>query len=75
MFNRLDTTLLPYLEAALGWEIAQAAASQGYLFNANDYPEIGDIMKKFSYSLQYIPLPDAGDFRVDIGNEALTELK
>jgi hypothetical protein len=75
MFNRLDTTLLPDLEAALGWEIAQAAASQGDLFNANDYPEIGDIMKKFSYSLQYIPLPDAGDFRVDIGNEALTELK
>ncbi len=33
------------------------------------------LRSKFRFRLTYIPLPDAGDFRIDIGNEAAEEIK
>lgn len=56
-------------------EVAQAQAKLGDLFNAREYPSAEDLRSKFAFRLNYIPLPDAGDWRLDIGNEALASLR
>jgi len=47
----------------------------GGLFVRDDYPTVEALERKFSVGINYMPLPDAGDFRVDIGNDALREAK
>ena len=54
---------------------ARAQAQLGNLYVASDYPTSEQIRSKFGFRLNYSPLPDAGDFRVDIGNEAVAQLK
>ena len=47
----------------------------GDLFSRDDYPTAEELQRKYRVHINYMPLPDAGDFRVDIGNEALREVK
>jgi hypothetical protein len=56
-------------------EVAQQQAKQGNLYNPDEYPTSEQLRSKFSFRLNYVPLPDAGDFRLDIGNEALASLQ
>ena len=70
-FHRLVNTFLQGYE----WEITQASAKLGDLFNRDEYPSIDSLRNKFGFRLSYIPLPDAGDFRIDIGNEATEQVK
>ena len=56
-------------------EVSQVQAKLGDLFDVRDYPTADDIRKKFSFKFNYIPLPEAGDWRLDIANEALASLK
>lgn len=51
------------------WAISQSQARLGKLFSYSDYPSASSLASKFKFRFSYIPLPDAGDFRVDIGNE------
>tara|TARA_A100000172_G_scaffold72076_1_gene53052 strand:- start:1358 stop:2254 length:897 start_codon:yes stop_codon:yes gene_type:complete len=51
------------------WEISRAQARLGNLFVRDDYPTTESISRKFAFNISYIPLPDAGDFRVDVGND------
>ena len=60
---------------AYDWEITQAQAKLGDLFNRNDYPTTESLGNKFGFRLSYMPLPEAGDFRLDINTEAQTEMK
>ena len=60
---------------AYDWEITQAQAKLGDLFNRNDYPTTDSLSRKFGFRLSYMPLPEAGDFRLDINNEAQAEMK
>ena len=60
---------------AYDWEITQAQSKLGYLFNQAEYPTVDSIRRKFGFRLTYIPLPDAGDFRLDIQNEALADVE
>lgn len=53
----------------------KASARLGTLFNEDDYPTAESLRDKFSFRVNYMPLPDAGDFRLDIGNEAMQEIK
>ena len=57
------------------WEISQAQARLGSLFHADDYPSVESIRSKFAFNINYIPLPESGDFRIDVGNEAAEQLK
>jgi hypothetical protein len=57
------------------WEITQASAKLGDLFDRDEYPSLESIRTKFGFRLSYIPLPDSGDFRIDIGNEATEQVK
>lgn len=52
----------------------QAQQTLGDLFDAQEYPPAESVRHKFRFTLGYMPLPEAGDFRVDIGNEAMQEL-
>lgn len=40
------------------------------MFNESDYPSTDEIKHKFSFDLVLMPIPAAGDFRVDIPNQA-----
>ena len=55
--------------------VARAPSKLNALFDPSDYPDVDDLANKFSVGIQYSPVPEAGDFRVDVGNEALQMLK
>jgi hypothetical protein len=55
--------------------ITAQAMALGDMFKRDDYPTANEIMTKFAFRVNYMPVPTAGDFRVDIGNEAQAELK
>ena len=45
------------------------------MFKRDDYPTANEMMTKFSFRVNYMPVPSSGDFRVDVGNQAQAELK
>lgn len=55
--------------------ITAQAMALGDMFNRNDYPNPNDIEHRFRFSVNYMPVPASGDFRVDIGNDAQEELR
>ena len=62
-------TMLDKFLGVYDWAVIQAETTLGDMFNKNDYPTADTLRGKFNWRLSYIPMPDAGDFRVDIGNE------
>ena len=55
--------------------VSAAAFQLGDLFNRDEYPEADAIARKFKFSYNFFPVPQAGDFRVDIGEEARKEIE
>lgn len=55
-------------------EISKQAFERGAMFNRDEYPKVEDIADKFCFTINLTPVPMSGDFRVDIGNDALKEL-
>lgn len=55
--------------------ITAQAMALGDMFKRDDYPTANEIMTKFSFRVNYMPVPVAGDFRVDIGNQAQQDLR
>jgi len=55
--------------------VIQAQMKLGTLFNSNDYPDAETIASKYRFSVKYTPVPDVGDWRVNVGNEAQQLLK
>lgn len=72
--NEFDRMVRAFIDA-YDLEVAQAQAKLGDLFDVREYPSAEDLRSKFAFRLNYIPLPDAGDWRLDIGNEALNSLR
>ena len=60
---------------AYDWEIQNAQLKLGALFNADEYPTRDSLASKFKFRFVAIPLPDAGDWRLDIGNEAAASMR
>ena len=52
----------------------EARYTLGALYKPSDYLDDADVMGKFKFSCIYEPIVESGDFRVDVGNEALREL-
>ncbi len=52
----------------------KAKTSLGSLFDANDYPPVNVIRGKFSYNVSYEPVPEAGNWLVDLEREQIEEL-
>jgi hypothetical protein len=55
--------------------ILRAKHRLGDLFNEHDYPDVDDLRNKYRFSVKFSPVPDVGDWRVDIGNDAQQVLK
>lgn len=55
--------------------VSKAAFQLGDLFNREDYPEVGKVASKFGMFYTFSPVPEAGDFRVDIGEAGMRELQ
>jgi hypothetical protein len=70
-FGRLVDEFLTVYE----WKIMQAQAKLGDMFNRDEYPTRDSLRDKFGFRVSYVPLPDSGDFRIDIGNEAMVTLQ
>jgi len=69
-----DVLVNKFLDA-YEWEITQAEAKLGDMFNRSEYPSKDELSGKFKFNLVQMPLPDAGDFRLDINNEAQEMLR
>jgi len=54
--------------------ITQASLALGNLFVRDDYPDQMQVAKQFEFKYSFLPVPVAGDFRVDVGNEAIADL-
>ena len=70
-FERLVENFLD----AYDWEVVQAQAKLGTLFNRDEYPTVDSLRDKFGFRMSYIPLPDAGDWRVDMERDAQDMLR
>lgn len=55
--------------------VTAAAFQLGDLFNKEDYPELIKLMSKFRMRYVFLPVPDAGDFRIDVNEASKTELQ
>lgn len=53
----------------------EAKYKLGDLFNVEDYPFATELRSKFAFKVNYYPLPESGDFRVDINNAAVEALQ
>lgn len=70
-FRKLVDTFI----TAYDWEVAQVHAKLGNLFNRDEYPTSDRVRSKFDFRLNYIPVPDASDWRVQMENEAQEALR
>ena len=55
--------------------ITAQAMALGDMFRRDDYPSQHELLTKFSFRVNYMPVPTAGDFRIDVGNAAQKELQ
>ena len=67
--------LVNVLAANWNTEISKQAFERGAMFNRDEYPSVEEIKDKFQFNFTIRPVPLAGDFRVDVGNEALQKLQ
>ena len=54
--------------------VANARLHMGTLFNADDYPTRDEVAGKFGFKMVFSPLPESGDFRLDIPAADMQEL-
>jgi hypothetical protein len=55
--------------------IERAKVDLGKLFNPHDYPHVSAIRGKFTFQVSIAPLPDAQDFRVDLGADEVKSIQ
>jgi hypothetical protein len=55
--------------------VQNAQHELGTLFNVNDYPSADEVRSKFGFRLVFSPVPEAGDFRLDVGAKEMEELR
>lgn len=70
-FDRLVDAFI----TAYDWQVAQVHAKLGNLFSRDEYPDVEKVRSKFGFRVTYMPVPEAGDWRVDISNEGQRELQ
>jgi len=69
-YTLVDTFLDDY-----NLSIAEAQVHLGDMYNDKDYPTVYELRQKFKCVIAYAPLPESGDFRVDLPKEAIAELQ
>jgi hypothetical protein len=54
---------------------AKAQIHLGDLYKADEYPTAQEVADKFAFKLVFSPVPESGDFRIDVGNDHLDQLR
>jgi hypothetical protein len=72
--NRFTPTV-DTLAQQFGHLVEEAKLRLGGLFRPNDLPAAEELRSKFSFETKVMPLPDAGDFRVSLGDEEKERIK
>ena len=76
--RELSSRFEPAVEALamqFGKLVEEAKVRLGGLFRPEDYPSPEELRSKFSFETKVMPLPDAGDFRVTLGEEEKDRIK
>lgn len=55
--------------------VQDARKMLGTMYQPSDYPDANNIRDRFAVKKVFTPVPDVADFRVDIGDEALAEIR
>jgi len=55
--------------------VSTSAFTLGAMFDRNEYPEAEQLRNKFGFKYVFFPVPDAGDFRIDVEEQAKAELQ
>lgn len=55
--------------------VVEAPTNLGSMYKAEDYPELTDVRLKFGFRRAVKPVPEAGDFRLDIPAHDLDEMR
>ena len=55
--------------------IEERRIALGDTFNEKDYPPVADIRSKFNLDLSILPFPEASDFRSDLDDDTVAEIK
>lgn len=55
--------------------VQQAHSNLGSMYKADDYPPIEEVRSKFGFRRAVNPLPEAGDFRLDVNIADLEDIK
>lgn len=55
--------------------VSTSAFTLGSLFDRGEYPDAESLRNKFGFKYVFCPVPDAGDFRIDVEEEAKAELQ
>jgi len=55
--------------------VSGSAFTLGALFDRGEYPDVEDLRSKFRFKYVFCPVPDAGDFRIDVEEQAKNELQ
>jgi hypothetical protein len=55
--------------------VQTAANYMGDLHNPADYPPVDEVMQKFGFKVVFSPVPESGDFRLDIPQQELEEVR
>jgi hypothetical protein len=55
--------------------VGEAQHNLGTMYRAEDYPDLNDVRLKFGFRRAVNPLPESGDFRLDIPADDLAEMR
>ena len=55
--------------------VSAQAFKMGAMFDRAEYPDVNEVMNRFGFNFYFLPLPERGDFRVDVGHELAAELQ
>jgi hypothetical protein len=55
--------------------VEAARFNLGDLFNVGDYPSADDVASKFAFRMVFSPVPEVGDFRIDVASDELAHLR
>lgn len=76
--NDLETQFNEAVEAFLTdypTLVSAAAFQLGDLFDSEEYPNVDRLRDKFRFRFVFLPVPEVGDFRIDINEQHKEELK
>jgi hypothetical protein len=55
--------------------VAAARTHLGTMYSPSDYPKASEIGERFGVIVEFLPVPDAEDFRVDLGKKQVAEIR